>query len=296
MRSAPLMRVRRWLVRVLAAIAAIAIGLVAFVYARSEWLLRKRYETTQAALVLSRPPDLQRGEHLVLTLGCAGCHGAELQGGRQLPGGEIFGTKIPANLTLLAQTWTDQDFVRVIRRGVLPDGTSVIVMPAMAFRFLTDDDVAAVIAHVRSRPAGGEAQPPPRDSFAKRAMLALGMFSFGAQQVIDEADTEPIRLGAETERGRYLAVTACGMCHGRDLKGQPAPPLFPQFAPPDLATAAGYSREAFESLLRTGRNAAGAELGTMSSVAGDRLRYLDTKEVDDLYAYLVARAAAIKRL
>src|SRR5262245_9261445 len=161
-----------WLGWVVSGLGVIAIGLFAFVYLRSEALLAKRYDVAQVALVVAAPIDTARGEHLAGMLGCVRCHGVNLQGGSALPGAELFGTKVPPNLTLLAKSWSDIDFVRAIRKGVLPDGTSLVVMPSSTFANMTDQDTAALIQFIRSMPRGGDVKPPVEETFLKRAMVA----------------------------------------------------------------------------------------------------------------------------
>ena len=47
-------------------------------------------------------------------------------------------------------SYTDADFVRALRHGVRPDGKSFLIMPANLYAHLSDADVGALIAYIRS--------------------------------------------------------------------------------------------------------------------------------------------------
>jgi len=84
-------------------------------------------------------------------------------------------------------------------------------------------------------------------------------------------------------RGAYLARTSCTECHGLDLRGSdPAP---------DLRIAAAYSLEAFRGLMRSGKALGNRELPLMSSVARERFTHFTDRELRELYAFLIVRAA-----
>ena len=83
--------------------------------------------------------------------------------GKALAGGSKFGgAKAPfesysANLTSDKETglgnWTDAQIVLAIREGVRPDGSIVgVPMPTELYRHLSDRDVNAIVAYLRSLP------------------------------------------------------------------------------------------------------------------------------------------------
>ena len=53
-------------------------------------------------------------------------------------------------------TYNDAQLATVLRKGVKPDGTSVLFMPSEMFRHLSDKDLARVIAFLRTKPAVAE--------------------------------------------------------------------------------------------------------------------------------------------
>lgn len=165
-------------------------------------------------------------------------------------------------------------------------------MPADMYSALTDDDVASLIAFIRSQPVGGRTQPPEQETFLKRVMVATGMAPYQAERLLRLPDVRPIDLGPATADGRYIAAITCAQCHGRDLKGSPAPPFVRDFAPPDLRTVSGYTPDTFRAMLRSGRGVADRTLTTHTNQS-ERFKPLTDVEVDGLYEYLAARAATV---
>ena len=48
--------------------------------------------------------------------------------------------------------WTDGEVIRAIREGVHKTGRSLLIMPSMNYRYMSDDDVQAIVAYLRSQP------------------------------------------------------------------------------------------------------------------------------------------------
>ena len=117
---------------------------------------------------------LERGKYLMEgVVGCGNCHMARGDKGQPLPekglsGGMVFDEPpfkaVAANITPDPQTgigkWTDAQLALAIREGVRPD-KSVIgpPMPVPFYRYLSDEDLAAIIAYIRAQPAVKIAQP-----------------------------------------------------------------------------------------------------------------------------------------
>ena len=88
-----------------------------------------------------------------LAAGCVGCHGMTLAGGK-MPGMPP-GTPIPANITPDPETgigsWTQADFVKVLREGVRPDGRKVAdFMPVTLTKEFTDMELEAIWKYLRT--------------------------------------------------------------------------------------------------------------------------------------------------
>ena len=111
--------------------------------------------------------QLQRGEYLVHITGCNDCHTpGTLYGSpdftRALSGSELgwqgpWGVSYARNLTPDPGTglgsWTDAEIERALRSGVKKDGTPLLPpMPWPDFAHMTQEDMAALIAYLRSIP------------------------------------------------------------------------------------------------------------------------------------------------
>lgn len=117
-----------------------------------------------AAAAMAETP-VERGEYLVRgPMGCGNCHTPQGPDGpdmtRELGGFAVFEDEmmnaIAPNITPGGRVadWSDEDLAHAIREGMRPDGTVIgPPMPIMLYRGLGDDDVAAVVAFIRTLPA-----------------------------------------------------------------------------------------------------------------------------------------------
>ena len=128
--------------------------------------LNQRYDNPVANIqVAGTAAQIARGEKLAHT--CSSCHSP----GNELPlSGSNFATKFdfPPLGTLYApnltpsgniKDWTDGEVIRAIREGVYKDGRSLLVMPSGGFRNMSDEDVQALVAYLRSQPASRRTHP-----------------------------------------------------------------------------------------------------------------------------------------
>ena len=155
-------------------------------------------------------------------------------------------------------------------------------MPAFNFTRLSDEDVAAMYAYMRSAPVAENDMPTPRLGWAPRIDLIRGAEPHMADlaMMVPELSVDPVSQ-PQLAAGEYLAMTMCNECHGFDVRGQSywGPPT------PDLMIASAYSREDFATVIQTGK-AGDRELGLMALVGPDRFPELTEEEIDALYAYL----------
>ncbi|NRB36537.1 MAG: hypothetical protein HRU31_17765, partial [Rhodobacteraceae bacterium] len=119
----------------------------------------------------------ERGAYLVMGPGaCGNCHtplGPEgpvpdqRLAGRLVEQNEMF-TAIAPNITPASRIagWSDEELGRAIREGLRPDGSLIgPPMPYAMYRGLSDRDVQAIVAFLRTVPAGendpGVSRPTP---------------------------------------------------------------------------------------------------------------------------------------
>jgi hypothetical protein len=97
-------------------------------------------------------PTRAYGRYLADVSGCHGCHGYGLSGGRVAGPPD---TPLASNLTPAGgfAGWTEAEFVRAMRTGARPDGTTIDeFMPWRYFRYMTDDELLALWGYLRSVP------------------------------------------------------------------------------------------------------------------------------------------------
>ena len=131
------------------------------------------------AAALAQAPDsaVKRGEYLVAVSSCTNCHtpghfrGHE-DGSQFLAGSEVGfddpvkGVVVGPNLTPDKETglgsWSDQQIVNAMTRGVLPNGQALsMAMPWAGLAHLSQSDARAIVAYLRSLPAVKRRTPGP---------------------------------------------------------------------------------------------------------------------------------------
>lgn len=270
---------RRFFARAGGLAAGGALLLVAFVYAVSEWRIRRSYEAPLVPPAASAPADPVAGEHMAKLLGCwEGCHGRRGEGGTESIEGIVRHTA--PTLSQVLPRYSDAELARLIRYGVRRDGRSAVGMPTSTFWALGDADLANVIAHLRRQP---ESPPVPRQlelTWRGRWALATGAWKVSARQV-DRTLPRWGELPRRTpyERGRYLASVICSECHGVDFQGTSLE------GAPSLAVVGAYGRDAFRALILTNTAIGGRRIEPMAwtPAAG-----FTDGEISDLYAFLRA--------
>lgn len=227
---------------------------------------------------------IERGIRLARVLGCRGCHKRTLQGAQFAK--DMVPDFYASNLTRAVPGMTDAELEEVIRGGVHPDRGDLWLMPSQYYRHLSDVDLAAIIAYLRSVEPAGDPTPPPDipddlQHFARQEGI-------GPATVAIEASREqmPIDLGGGHAQGRYIAITACAECHGSDLGGT-------EGWAPDLAIAGSYDRDGLAQMLTTGEALGGRDIGLMGVMATERFSQFTDTERMALIDYLLARAAAL---
>ena len=207
-------------------IAVLVFG-TALVYAVSTRRLNRVYSFNDPQLAVpSDSASVAKGRHFVQAIGkCASCHGDDLAG-KVTADNFLIGRLYSANLTRgkggIGSTYTDADYVRAIRHGVGRDGRPLAAMPADAFYYINDADLANSIAYLKTIPPVDAAIPARRIGPLARALAVLTDFPLLPAEKIPLHGPRPpvVSVGASHEYGDYLATTgACKSCHLADLAG-----------------------------------------------------------------------------
>jgi mono/diheme cytochrome c family protein len=171
---------------------------------------------------------IERGRYLVDTLmTCHNCHTPIGPNGREfdkaLSGGLRFDEPpfdvTASNITPDKETgigsWSEADLKTFMTTGVRPNGVAVaVVMPTAFYKILTERDLDAIVAYLRSVPPVKNQVPTPVYKMALKPPVVPN-----AEKPMSEAD-----LGDKLKRGFYLTtISHCMECHtplgprGRDF-------------------------------------------------------------------------------
>jgi len=164
--------------------------------------------------------EIERGAYLVAIGICESCHTPKDADGRSitgkhLAGGHRVGGLLSSNLTPDLETglggWTDEQIIASIRNGVRADGAPVRPpMGVFFYRDLSDEDMRAIVAYLRS--------VPPVKNAVERAPARGPIPSYEAVKTVSSPDSQD-KIGY----GRYLAQTVahCMQCHTPRINGSP---------------------------------------------------------------------------
>jgi mono/diheme cytochrome c family protein len=291
------MRVLRWIGIVLGGLVGLLLIAALALYVVGGGRIDKTY--TIAAEMVAVPTDqasIERGRHLAVAINkCADCHGITMGGSvfLDVTAPPLFRAVAP-NLTRgqggVGDQLSDADFARAIRHGVGPDGRALLVMPAEDYAPMSDADVGAVIAYIRSLPPVDSQLPASEIRPLGRILLAAGQLPPFSAEVIDHAaarETVP-PAGVTPEYGRYLAMTGgCTGCHGPGLSGGAIPGVPPDFPKARNLTPTGigsWSEQDFFRALREGKRPDGSAINPF--MPWQATRQMTDDEIRALLAYL----------
>jgi mono/diheme cytochrome c family protein len=240
--------------------------------------------------VAGTPEQVARGEHLANSF-CASCHSTTNQ--LPLTGGVDLGKDFPmplgsfvsVNLTPAGplQDWSDGEIFRAIRNGIDRDGQVLFAMSGARGRHLSDEDIQAVIAYLRSQPATTNETPLPPDQPNALALILVGAGVIPeGEPPITQAISMPAK-GATAEFGEYiLSYQDCVLCHGDDLTGGTPGQLAP--LGPNLSVIKNWTQQQFIDTLRTGVDPNGHALN--AQMPWQNVGRMDDEELSAVYAYI----------
>ncbi|GAB4112500.1 MAG: cytochrome c [Roseiflexaceae bacterium] len=292
----PISRIMRWLGLLFAGLLGLLLILSASIYILSELRVQRIYTTTPAPIRIETSiASIQRGQHLVTSvMACVDCHGTDLAG-KIVVDDPAIGRAVAANLTTgeggIGRQFSDADFVRAIRHGVKPDRHSLLVMPVDDYTALSEADMAAIIAYIRSIPAVDNELPNSQIGPLGRILLVIGQANLLSAETVPQHGgfPEAIPIGPTVDYGRYLARTSgCMGCHGATLSGGPipgGPPGFP--IPPNITPAGaiqGWTDEQLRHAIREGTRPDGSQLN--SFMPYQYYAGMTEEEIQAIIAYL----------
>jgi mono/diheme cytochrome c family protein len=296
-----MLKVLKWLGIGIAGLLVLVIVVAAslFLVGRSKANRAPEVATKPVAIAANDSATVARGRHVAEAItGCEACHGPGLAG-RQFPIPAVLTTMAAPNLTRgqggVGATYTPADWERAIRHGVGKDGRRLLIMPSEAYNYLSDSDVAALIAYLQTLAAVDRSFGPRKIGIAGGAMLGAGMMPAPYDMIAhDSVGARPvIAPGATAEYGGYLVNSAgCKVCHGFDLRGErqgAGPPLGPSL----VAFVANNSAEAFRTTLRTGKTPSGRALDP-EKMPWTSYRNMTDEEIEAVRLYIQSTFTAAK--
>ena len=226
---------------------------------------------------------IAHGKRLAILLDCTGCHGDNFQGMDMEANDPADEATYAPNVTLLLANYSDADLDKLIRRGVPKDGREFWWMPVESYQFLSDADVAAIIAYLRTFKPEGKPLPPFEKNRGMQKEIAQGLLGNAQVQIAKYRDQPPPDLGPQYAWGRHLARTTCTQCHNNALQG------WKDFTP-DLDIAGAYSKAELTRLLTTGEGKTKKKNFGMTEIVRDHLSHMTPREREAIVDYILARA------
>jgi mono/diheme cytochrome c family protein len=284
-------RVVKWVGLALSSLLALACVLVIGVALVGFYKINfPRHRPTVADMKVAGTPDqVARGAKFGAF--CALCHSPNaevpLVGRNFSEGGPPVGTLYAANLTPAGEIkdWSDDEVIRAIREGVHKSGRTLIIMPSEVFHNLSDVDVQAIVAYLRSQPAAGSSTPATKLNLVGAVFIGAGLAPTSAQAPIAQPVVAP-PAGASAGYGEYLvSILGCRLCHGENLAGRKSGGPGPPGGPNLTLLLPRWGVEDFIHTLRTGVDPYGHTLAQgmpwkqFSSFASD-------EDLEAIYAFL----------
>jgi len=288
----------RWL-RVLGIGLGSLVLLAAAILATGIFLAERKQQrrvdvAAQAVPYKSDAAALERGRYLYASRGCVDCHGANGAGRTFVDDGAltIAGPNITTGPGGVVAAYQPVDWVRAIRHGVTPQGRALMVMPSEDYNRFTDDDLAALVAHIRSLPPQTGQGAVVKLPLPVRVLYGFGVVPDAASRIDHTLPPQqPVPEGVTLAHGQYVANMCIG-CHREGLVGGKipgGPPDWPpasRLAPGEGSVMGRYpDADALIGLFRSGKRPDGTAVQVMPF---ESLREMSETDLRALYLYLKA--------
>jgi mono/diheme cytochrome c family protein len=254
---------------------------------------------------------IERGEYLTRAADCAACHdapnGKPFAGGLpfKLPFGTIYSTNITADRETGIGSWSDDDFVRALHRGIAPGGHYLYpAFPYTSFTAMSRDDALAIKAYLFSLPQQHVAVKENALSFPFNQRWGMAFWNLAFLRERRFAP-DPAQSAA-VNRGAYLATALghCGECHtprnlayglegGREFASDVLVGWRAYNITSDKRFGVGaWSDAQLASFLSSAHaQGHGSAAGPMAEAVENSLQYLTSEDTSALVAYLRTVAA-----
>lgn len=287
-------KVFKWIGIVLGLLVGLVVLAAVVLYFVGVSRVNKVYDFPPSGIVVPTDAEsIARGKHIA-EVTCLGCHGKDLGGVSPFFAMDGVVSMDSPNLTVgeggLGSIYSDEDFVRAIRHGINREGKANSMPPVPYFQYMSDEDLGAIIAYIRSVPPVDKITSPFQAEPLGYILFAAGMFGEQAVDIISHQNniTAP-QPSVMVEYGEYmLRISACQDCHGVDLAGGPYPDPSVVYPVPNLTPGSelgGWTEEEFLNTIRTRVNPAGRSLNPALMPFED-INHLTDDELIAIFLYL----------
>ncbi len=277
-----LLRVGVWIVGVVVVVVIVAGSAL---YYTTQRRIDKKWDV--AGHLLTIPGDslaLERGRRIATTISkCSNCHTADFGGGVFIdapPVARLYSANLTRGKGGIGGQLSDLDWERAIRHGVKPDGSVLLFMPSQEFELINDEDMAALIAYLKTLPPVDREVGKNSVGPIGRMLFAKGELQLVPAEIVNHAATHPapVPMGVSVAYGQYIAeIGGCKGCHGPGLSGGHIPGTPPEWKPASNITPTGighYTEEDFFRALREGKRPGGVPIDSL-------MPYRFTKDMTD---------------
>lgn len=314
----------KWVGMILAVLIGLLFVGLGVVYFQTEARLNKVYDLPkETVLIPTDEASIARGKHIYQFRGCQACHGGtdeydllllqaqadgsllhntdeidRLQGNVYMDDpavGKVIATNLTSGRGGVGDQYNDETWVRAIRHGIRYDGKPLLFMPSTEFYYLSDEDLGATIAYIKSVPPVDNELPASQVSMTGRLIMTLvPAISFMPAELIPHDAPRPVAppVGITPEYGEYL-TQSCKVCHGLSMSGGVIPAMPSSWPPaPNLTWGSGsalprWTESDFITAMRTGKRPQGQPLNS-SYMPWTSFRHMDDLELKAVWAYLQA--------
>ncbi|MGE0098098.1 MAG: c-type cytochrome [Hydrogenophaga sp.] len=238
--------------------------------------------------------SLERGKYLFASRACMECHGSNGTGRTFAEDGGlvIAGPNITTGPGGVVAGYQPVDWVRAIRHGVSPQGRPLMIMPSEDYNRFTDDDLASLVAYVRSLPPASGQGTVLKLPLPVKALYGFGAIKDAAARIDHSLPPQPpVPEGVTAAHGQYVANMCIG-CHREDYTGGKIPggppdwPAASRLAPGEGSVMGRYpDAESLIALFRSGKRADGSAVKVMPF---ESLREMSDTDLRALHLYLKA--------
>lgn len=285
----------KWIGIVLVGLVVLLVLAATWIFLTTESRLTRLYDVKKTSFKVPVNPDLEgRNYPLVVAEMCKECHGPDFAG-QIMEDDPLIGRLVSSNLTSgdggIGGVYNDSGWYAAVRRGIRPEGKSLLAMPSKELNILSDEDLGIVVSLIKNSPPVDKILPRSQLGLMGRVFLLQGLPILSAEQVEGSPlPPTPPEPGETAEYGQYLAAL-CAICHGDDLAGVDEPGGGTNLTPGGVLGT--WTEADFIKALRTGVEPDGTKID--QELMPTRIfGKLNESELSALWLYLQTLPAVVK--